>query len=98
MTSEDPCKCAQVKYDTFVTVYMSDCDFYPRVRAAGFETLNYPQVLTPPDMACHTYSRLYAAVQMESCLPTCQAVLKIRIWVYAKQWILTDSRPPKPQA
>ena len=34
----------QVKYDTFVTVYMSDCDFYPRVRAAGFETLNYPQV------------------------------------------------------
>ena len=39
---------AQVKYDTFVTVYMSDCDFYPRVRAAGFETLNYPQVLPSP--------------------------------------------------
>ena len=38
----------QVKYDTFVTVYMSDCDFYPRVRAAGFETLNYPQVSQPP--------------------------------------------------
>ena len=37
----------QVKYDTFVTVYMSDCDFYPRVRAAGFETLNYPQVQSP---------------------------------------------------
>lgn len=37
----------QVKYDTFVTVYMSDCDFYPRVRAAGFETLNYPQVRSP---------------------------------------------------
>lgn len=48
------CGCAQVKYDTFVTVYMSDCDFYPRVRAAGFETLNYPQVLLPPDkrLAC----------------------------------------------
>ncbi len=38
-----------MKYDTFVTVYMSDCDFYPRVRAAGFETLNYPQVLLLPD-------------------------------------------------
>ena len=38
----------QVKYDTFVTVYMSDCDFYPRVRAAGFETLNYPEVSQPP--------------------------------------------------
>ena len=29
----------QVKYDTFITVYMSDCDFYPRVRAAGYQTL-----------------------------------------------------------
>ena len=44
------CACAQVKYDTFVTVYMSDCDFYPRVRAAGFETLNYPEVLLSPDI------------------------------------------------
>ncbi|KAK9901260.1 hypothetical protein WJX75_002993 [Coccomyxa subellipsoidea] len=31
----------QVQYDTFITVYMSDCDFYPRVRAAGFETIEY---------------------------------------------------------
>jgi hypothetical protein len=30
-----------VRYDTFITVYMSDCDFYPRVRAAGWETLEY---------------------------------------------------------
>lgn len=29
----------QVKYDTFITVYMSDCDFYPRVRAAGYQTI-----------------------------------------------------------
>ena len=29
----------EVKYDTFITVYMSDCDFYPRVRAAGWKTL-----------------------------------------------------------
>jgi hypothetical protein len=35
---------AQVQYDTFITVYMSDCDFYPRVRAAGFKTLDYPNV------------------------------------------------------
>jgi hypothetical protein len=34
----------QVQYDTFITVYMSDCDFYPRVRAAGYRTLNYPEV------------------------------------------------------
>lgn len=40
--------CMQVKYDTFVTVYMSDCDFYPRVRAAGFETLNVAN--TCPDI------------------------------------------------
>jgi hypothetical protein len=33
-----------VRYDTFITVYMSDCDFYPRVRAAGWEVLNYPAV------------------------------------------------------
>lgn len=39
---------AQVKYDTFITVYMSDCDFYPRVRAAGYETLN--SVKTCPDI------------------------------------------------
>ena len=44
-----------MKYDTFVTVYMSDCDFYPRVRAAGYETLNYPQVLTPPDVLVVVY-------------------------------------------
>ena len=31
----------EVKYDTFITVYMSDCDFYPRVRAAGWKTLEY---------------------------------------------------------
>jgi hypothetical protein len=30
----------QVRYDTFITVYMSDCDFYPRVRAAGWDTIN----------------------------------------------------------
>ena len=29
----------EVMYDTFITVYMSDCDFYPRVRAAGWKTL-----------------------------------------------------------
>lgn len=34
----------QVQYDTFITVYMSDCDFYPRVRAAGFKTIEYNQV------------------------------------------------------
>ena len=28
-----------VRYDTFITVYKSDCDFYPRVRAAGWRTL-----------------------------------------------------------
>lgn len=38
----------QVKYDTFITVYMSDCDFYPRVRAAGYETLNKES--TCPDL------------------------------------------------
>ena len=27
-----------VRYDTFITVYMSDCDYYPRVRQAGFAT------------------------------------------------------------
>ncbi len=41
--NDKPCCCAlcsvQVKYDTFITVYMSDCDFYPRVRAAGYQTL-----------------------------------------------------------
>ena len=31
----------EVQYDTFITVYMSDCDFYPRVRAAGWSTLQY---------------------------------------------------------
>ena len=31
----------EVKYDTFITVYMSDCDFYPRVRAAGWKTLQH---------------------------------------------------------
>ncbi len=34
----------QVKYDTFVTVSLSHCDFYPRVRAAGFETLDLSEV------------------------------------------------------
>ena len=29
------------RYDTFITVYMSDCDFYPRVRSAGWKTLQY---------------------------------------------------------
>ncbi|EIE20118.1 hypothetical protein COCSUDRAFT_57844 [Coccomyxa subellipsoidea C-169] len=43
----------QVKYDTFVTVYMSDCDFYPRVRAAGFETLNVAN--TCPDINISVY-------------------------------------------
>ena len=37
----------QVQYDTFITVYKSDCDFYPRVRAAGYKTLNYPEVRPP---------------------------------------------------
>ena len=27
-----------LRYDTFITVYMSDCDYYPRVRQAGYET------------------------------------------------------------
>ena len=36
----------QVKYDTFVTVSLSHCDFYPRVRAAGFETLDFSEVCT----------------------------------------------------
>ena len=31
----------EVQYDTFITVYMSDCDFYPRARAAGWSTLQY---------------------------------------------------------
>lgn len=39
---------AQVQYDTFITVYKSDCDFYPRVRAAGYKTLNYPEVWPAP--------------------------------------------------
>ena len=44
------------RYDTFITVYMSDCDFYPRVRSAGWKTLQYsdfcpdmsPRVRIPP--------------------------------------------------
>ena len=41
-----------VRYDTFITVYMSDCDYYPRVRQAGFET---------PDAAnvCSTVPSVY---------------------------------------
>lgn len=33
-----------VRYDTFITVYMSDCDYYPRVRQAGYETLDADSV------------------------------------------------------
>ena len=33
-----------LRYDTFITVYMSDCDYYPRVRQAGFETLDAASV------------------------------------------------------
>lgn len=33
----------KVKYDTFITVYMSDCDYYPRVRAAGWLTLDFTE-------------------------------------------------------
>lgn len=42
------CAVWQVRYDTFITVYMSDCDFYPRVRAAGWETLQAEAVC--PDL------------------------------------------------
>ena len=35
-----------LRYDTFITVYMSDCDYYPRVRQAGFETLDAASVCT----------------------------------------------------
>ena len=33
-----------LRYDTFITVYMSDCDYYPRVRKAGHETLDAASV------------------------------------------------------
>ena len=33
-----------LRYDNFITVYMSDCDYYPRVRQAGFETLDAESV------------------------------------------------------
>ncbi|KAK9815537.1 hypothetical protein WJX72_005354 [[Myrmecia] bisecta] len=33
----------ELQYDTFVQVYFSDCDFYPRVRAAGWKTLVAPE-------------------------------------------------------
>ena len=33
-----------VRYDTFITVYMSDCDYYPRVRQQGFKTLDAASV------------------------------------------------------
>lgn len=45
----------QVQYDIFITVYMSDCDFYPRVRAAGFETLDHSKVC--PDIGALTVLR-----------------------------------------
>ncbi|CAL8471123.1 g10665 [Coccomyxa elongata] len=51
----------QVQYDTFITVYMSDCDFYPRVRAAGFETIEYHQAL--PNTEVKVYD-LHAPVKV----------------------------------
>ena len=46
-----------LRYDTFITVYMSDCDYYPRVRQAGFETLDAESVCGAPpsvyDMKSH---------------------------------------------
>ena len=30
-----------VPYDTFITVYISDCDMYPRVMAAGYKLVSY---------------------------------------------------------
>ena len=30
-----------VQYDTFITVYISDCDMYPRVMAAGYKLVSY---------------------------------------------------------
>ena len=31
----------RVPYDTFITVYMSDCDLYPRVMSAGYKLVSY---------------------------------------------------------
>ena len=33
----------EIKYDTFITVYKSDCDYYPRVRQK-WRTLNHSSV------------------------------------------------------
>ena len=31
----------RVPYDTFITVYISDCDLYPRVMSAGYKLVSY---------------------------------------------------------
>ncbi|KAK9901229.1 hypothetical protein WJX75_001484 [Coccomyxa subellipsoidea] len=81
----------QVKYDTFITVYMSDCDFYPRVRAAGYETLN--SVKTCPDMKVevydlvrpvvlplHNYDRMAAILEAEKNVTVDRNAWKRREW------------------
>lgn len=34
----------QVRFDTFIHHYKSDCDFYARVRAAGWHTSNHKRL------------------------------------------------------
>lgn len=31
----------KVQYDPFITVYISDCDYYPRVMADGYKLVSY---------------------------------------------------------
>ena len=53
------------RYDTFITVYMSDCDFYPRVRSAGWKTLQYSDFC--PDMSprvCNLFQHGLEATEM----------------------------------
>ena len=71
----------EVKYDTFITVYMSDCDFYPRVRAAGWGTLQYS------DHCPGISPRVSHCLQRPPCMPG-MAVLSCAVTG-------TCMRPPK---
>jgi hypothetical protein len=61
----------QVQYDTFITVYKSDCDFYPRVREAGFRTLNYQEVRCHPEAHCTHLRCMAGACSQTSATQVC---------------------------
>ncbi|BDA45364.1 hypothetical protein COCOBI_07-1510 [Coccomyxa sp. Obi] len=82
----------QVKYDIFITVYMSDCDFYPRVRAAGYQTLESyntcPEVehltaydlVRPTVLPLHNYDKYRQALEAEQNVTVDRNAWKRREW------------------